>query len=139
ARSTPLRAMRIIGEQVAVTISWAEAVLGNPAGLRHADDIIERGTANGRAAAGEPALRWGLLGPGWIAGEFVAAAHACPCSAVVSCGAGCGACANWFTSLPTVIPSRFGLSATAAASASTYAAVDASDEGGPRSSGAPAT
>jgi len=47
ARSTPLRAMRIIGEQVAVTISWAEAVLGNPAGLRHADDIIERGTANG--------------------------------------------------------------------------------------------
>lgn len=26
--------------------------------------------------SGEPALRWGLLGPGWIAGEFVAAAHA---------------------------------------------------------------
>jgi len=26
--------------------------------------------------AGEPALRWGLIGPGWIAGEFVGAAHA---------------------------------------------------------------
>lgn len=25
---------------------------------------------------GEPALRWGLIGPGWIAGEFVGAAHA---------------------------------------------------------------
>lgn len=25
---------------------------------------------------GEPALRWGLIGPGWIAGEFVSAAHA---------------------------------------------------------------
>ncbi|RII95651.1 gfo/Idh/MocA family oxidoreductase [Clavibacter michiganensis] len=25
---------------------------------------------------GEPALRWGLIGPGWIAGEFVDAAHA---------------------------------------------------------------
>lgn len=25
--------------------------------------------------AGEPALRWGLIGPGWIAGEFVGAAH----------------------------------------------------------------
>jgi predicted dehydrogenase len=25
---------------------------------------------------GEPALRWGLIGPGWIAGEFVRAAHA---------------------------------------------------------------
>lgn len=24
---------------------------------------------------GEPALRWGLIGPGWIAGEFVQAAH----------------------------------------------------------------
>lgn len=24
---------------------------------------------------GEPALRWGLIGPGWIAGEFVGAAH----------------------------------------------------------------
>ncbi|WFR68177.1 LuxR C-terminal-related transcriptional regulator [Curtobacterium flaccumfaciens] len=47
ARSTPLRAMRIIGEQVAVTIAWTEAVLGNPAGLRHADEIIERGTAEG--------------------------------------------------------------------------------------------
>ncbi|MGN8051033.1 LuxR C-terminal-related transcriptional regulator [Curtobacterium sp. 22159] len=47
ARSTPLRAMRIIGEQVAVSIAWAEAVLGHPAGLRHADEIIERGTASG--------------------------------------------------------------------------------------------
>ncbi|GAA3340566.1 LuxR C-terminal-related transcriptional regulator [Curtobacterium pusillum] len=47
ARSTPLRAMRILGEQIAVTISWTEAVLGNPAGLRHADEIIERGTASG--------------------------------------------------------------------------------------------
>ncbi|WP_144710235.1 helix-turn-helix transcriptional regulator [Curtobacterium pusillum] len=45
ARTTPLRAMRILGEQIAVTIAWTEAVLGNPAGLRHADDIIERGTA----------------------------------------------------------------------------------------------
>lgn len=25
---------------------------------------------------GEPELRWGLIGPGWIAGEFVGAAHA---------------------------------------------------------------
>lgn len=25
--------------------------------------------------AGEPALRWGLIGPGWIAGEFVGAVH----------------------------------------------------------------
>ncbi|ROP74697.1 LuxR C-terminal-related transcriptional regulator [Curtobacterium sp. PhB115] len=47
ARATPLRAMRITGEQVAVSISWSEAVLGNPAGLQHADDIIERGTASG--------------------------------------------------------------------------------------------
>lgn len=28
-----------------------------------------------RPHAGEPALRWGLIGPGWIAGEFVQAAH----------------------------------------------------------------
>ncbi|GAA4686312.1 Gfo/Idh/MocA family protein [Frondihabitans cladoniiphilus] len=28
------------------------------------------------AGAGEPALRWGLIGPGWIAGEFVTAVHA---------------------------------------------------------------
>jgi DNA-binding CsgD family transcriptional regulator len=47
ARSTPLRAMRITGEQIAVTIAWTEAVLGNPAGLRHADEIIERSTAAG--------------------------------------------------------------------------------------------
>jgi len=47
ARSTPLRAMRITGEQIAVTIAWTEAVLGNPAGLRHADEIIERSTASG--------------------------------------------------------------------------------------------
>jgi len=47
ARTTPLRAMRIIGEQIAVTIAWTEAVLGNPAGLRHADEIIARATASG--------------------------------------------------------------------------------------------
>ncbi|WP_439693735.1 helix-turn-helix transcriptional regulator [Curtobacterium sp. SP.BCo] len=47
ARSTPLRAMRIIGEQVAVSIAWTEALLGNPAGLRHADDIIERASTAG--------------------------------------------------------------------------------------------
>ncbi|MGY2897517.1 DNA-binding CsgD family transcriptional regulator/tetratricopeptide (TPR) repeat protein [Curtobacterium sp. PvP017] len=47
ARATPQRAMRITGEQVAVTIAWTEAVLGNPAGLRHADDIIDRATASG--------------------------------------------------------------------------------------------
>lgn len=47
ARSTPLRAMRITGEQIAVSIAWAESVLGNPAGLRHADEIIERSTASG--------------------------------------------------------------------------------------------
>lgn len=28
------------------------------------------------AGGGEPALRWGLIGPGWIAGEFVTAVHA---------------------------------------------------------------
>jgi DNA-binding CsgD family transcriptional regulator len=47
ARTTPLRAMRILGDQVAVTIAWTEAVLGNPSGLRHADEIVERGTADG--------------------------------------------------------------------------------------------
>jgi DNA-binding CsgD family transcriptional regulator len=47
ARNTPLRAMRITGEQVAVSIAWTEMVLGNPAGLRHADEIIDRGTADG--------------------------------------------------------------------------------------------
>lgn len=47
ARNTPLRAMRILGEQVAVSIAWAESVLGNPAGLRHADEITERSTASG--------------------------------------------------------------------------------------------
>ncbi|MBF4614179.1 helix-turn-helix transcriptional regulator [Curtobacterium sp. VKM Ac-1376] len=47
ARATPRRAMRITGEQVAVTIAWTEAVLGNPAGLQHADEIIARSTANG--------------------------------------------------------------------------------------------
>jgi DNA-binding CsgD family transcriptional regulator len=47
ARTTPPRAMRITGEQVPVTIAWTEAVLGNPAGLQHADEIIERSTANG--------------------------------------------------------------------------------------------
>jgi len=47
ARTTPARAMRITGEQVAMSIAWTEAVLGNPAGLRHADEIIARGTASG--------------------------------------------------------------------------------------------
>ncbi|WP_147281433.1 LuxR C-terminal-related transcriptional regulator [Curtobacterium sp. AG1037] len=47
ARSTPLRAMRITGEQVAMSIAWTEAVLGNPAGLRHADEITARATASG--------------------------------------------------------------------------------------------
>ena len=47
ARTTPLRAMRIVGEQVAVSIAWTESVLGNPAGLRHADEIIERSTVTG--------------------------------------------------------------------------------------------
>ncbi|PZF57791.1 hypothetical protein DEJ23_06540 [Curtobacterium sp. MCSS17_008] len=47
ARTTPGRAMRITGEQVAVSIAWTEAVLGNPAGLRHADEVIERSTASG--------------------------------------------------------------------------------------------
>lgn len=28
-----------------------------------------------RPSTGEPALRWGIVGPGWIAGEFVAAVH----------------------------------------------------------------
>ncbi|MFJ4295656.1 Gfo/Idh/MocA family protein [Curtobacterium sp. NPDC089689] len=28
-----------------------------------------------RSGSSEPALRWGLVGPGWIAGEFVDAAH----------------------------------------------------------------
>ncbi|WP_065963712.1 LuxR C-terminal-related transcriptional regulator [Curtobacterium sp. UCD-KPL2560] len=47
ARTTPLRAMRITGEQVAMSIAWTEAVLGLPAGLQRADDIIERSTATG--------------------------------------------------------------------------------------------
>jgi len=47
ARSTPLRAMRITGEQVAVSIAWTEAVLGNPAGLQHMDEVVERATASG--------------------------------------------------------------------------------------------
>ena len=47
------------------------------------------------------------------AASTIAAAHACPWAAVSANGAGCGACANWFTSLPMVIPSRFGRSATA--------------------------
>lgn len=47
ARTTPGRAMRITGEQVAVSIAWTETVLGNPAGLRHADEIIERSTRDG--------------------------------------------------------------------------------------------
>ncbi|PZE65359.1 LuxR C-terminal-related transcriptional regulator [Curtobacterium sp. MCBD17_021] len=47
ARSTPLRAMRILGDQIETTIAWTEALLGNPAGLRRADTIILRGTASG--------------------------------------------------------------------------------------------
>ncbi|WP_144762408.1 LuxR C-terminal-related transcriptional regulator [Curtobacterium sp. 9128] len=47
ARTTPPRAMRITGEQIATSISWTEAVLGNPAGLRHADELSERATASG--------------------------------------------------------------------------------------------
>lgn len=47
ARTTPLRAMRILGDQIETTISWTEALLGNPAGLRRADELIARGTATG--------------------------------------------------------------------------------------------
>ncbi|MBT2502769.1 LuxR C-terminal-related transcriptional regulator [Curtobacterium sp. ISL-83] len=47
ARETPPRAMRILGEQIAVWIAWTEAVLGNPAGTRHMDDVIDRATASG--------------------------------------------------------------------------------------------
>jgi DNA-binding CsgD family transcriptional regulator len=47
ARSTPLRAMRILGDEVEMTIAWAEALLGNPAGLQRADEVIARGTASG--------------------------------------------------------------------------------------------
>ncbi|MEK6343831.1 MAG: LuxR C-terminal-related transcriptional regulator, partial [Curtobacterium sp.] len=47
ARTTPLRAMRITGEQVAVSIAWTEWVLGRPEGLRHMDEVIERSTATG--------------------------------------------------------------------------------------------
>ncbi|WP_413602837.1 LuxR C-terminal-related transcriptional regulator [Curtobacterium sp. Curtsp57] len=47
ARATPPRAMRITGEQIATTICWTEAVLGNPAGLRHADELMDRAAASG--------------------------------------------------------------------------------------------
>lgn len=47
ARATPKRAMRITGEQVAVTIAWTEAVLGNPAGP---------GTPTTSSTAGRPAV-----------------------------------------------------------------------------------
>ena len=47
ARTTPLRAMRILGDQIEMTIAWAEALLGNPAGLYRADELIARGTASG--------------------------------------------------------------------------------------------
>jgi len=47
ARSTPGRSMRVTGEQLAVTLAWTETLLGHPAGLRHADEIIERATADG--------------------------------------------------------------------------------------------
>lgn len=36
--------------------------------------------------SGEPALRWGVVGPGWIAGEFVKAAHAHTAQRVVAVG-----------------------------------------------------
>ncbi|MEN0104044.1 MAG: LuxR C-terminal-related transcriptional regulator [Curtobacterium sp.] len=47
ARATPPRAMRITGEQIATTLCWTEAVLGNPAGLRHADELMDRAAASG--------------------------------------------------------------------------------------------
>ncbi|MFZ6991250.1 LuxR C-terminal-related transcriptional regulator [Curtobacterium sp. RRHDQ66] len=47
ARATPPRAMRITGDQIATTICWTEAVLGNPAGLRHADELSDRAAASG--------------------------------------------------------------------------------------------
>ncbi|MFJ3380101.1 LuxR C-terminal-related transcriptional regulator [Curtobacterium sp. NPDC090217] len=47
ARATPPRAMRITGDQIATTICWTEAVLGNPAGLRHADELMDRAAASG--------------------------------------------------------------------------------------------
>ncbi len=47
ARARPPRAMRITGEQIAVSIAWTETLLGNPAGLRHADELLERATADG--------------------------------------------------------------------------------------------
>ncbi|WP_022905137.1 LuxR C-terminal-related transcriptional regulator [Curtobacterium sp. B8] len=47
ARTTPVRAMRITGEQVAVSIAWTEWILGNPEGPRHMDEVIERSTAAG--------------------------------------------------------------------------------------------
>ncbi|PZE90496.1 LuxR C-terminal-related transcriptional regulator [Curtobacterium sp. MCBD17_008] len=47
ARTTPLRAIRILGDQIETTIAWTEALLGNPSGLRRADEIIARGTAAG--------------------------------------------------------------------------------------------
>jgi DNA-binding CsgD family transcriptional regulator len=47
ARSVPLRAMRITGEQIPISIAWAETALGNPAGLQRAHQVIERATADG--------------------------------------------------------------------------------------------
>ncbi len=47
ARTTPLRAMRITGELIPTTIAWAEAVIGNPAGALHADEVIARSTESG--------------------------------------------------------------------------------------------
>lgn len=47
ARSVPLRAMRITGEQIPISIAWAETALGNPAGLRHTQQVIERATVDG--------------------------------------------------------------------------------------------
>ena len=36
--------------------------------------------------SGEPALRWGIVGPGWIAGEFTTALHAHSAQRVVAVG-----------------------------------------------------
>ncbi|WP_139195061.1 LuxR C-terminal-related transcriptional regulator [Curtobacterium sp. MCBA15_001] len=46
-RAVPLRAMRITGEQMSASVTWAEVLLGNPLGLEHADELIARSTATG--------------------------------------------------------------------------------------------
>ena len=49
ARTTPQRAMRITGDQIPMTIAWTESLLGNPAGVRRAEALIERATVSGAA------------------------------------------------------------------------------------------